>query len=139
MTAEEDVRAANLEFYRAFRERDVEAMGRLWAEVAPIACIHPGMDAQIGRSAVMESWRGIFSHPQAPRIQCTRVRVRALGEAAVVTCLEGAEGSSPTLIATNIFVREAGRWRMVHHHAGPISAGQVPRHVRTTPDPNDLN
>ncbi|WP_276603288.1 nuclear transport factor 2 family protein [Nannocystis pusilla] len=24
------------------------------------------------------------------------------------------------LVATNIFVREDGEWKMVHHHAGPV-------------------
>ena len=30
-----------------------------------------------------------------------------------------ADDDSPT----NVFVREASGWRMVHHHAGPIASG----------------
>ncbi len=26
------------------------------------------------------------------------------------------------LVATNVFLREDGAWRMVHHHAGPCAA-----------------
>jgi hypothetical protein len=25
------------------------------------------------------------------------------------------------LVATNLFVRERGRWKLAHHHAGPLA------------------
>ena len=39
---EHAVLAANAAFYRAFAERDVDAMDALWARSIPVACIHPG-------------------------------------------------------------------------------------------------
>ncbi|MBO0736369.1 MAG: nuclear transport factor 2 family protein, partial [Alphaproteobacteria bacterium] len=45
MTDYDAVLAANLEFYRAFAARDLAAMDVLWAQRAPVACLHPGWTA----------------------------------------------------------------------------------------------
>jgi ketosteroid isomerase-like protein len=119
------VLAANRGFYRAFAERDLAAMDALWARDAPVACIHPGWDALIGRAAVMASWRDIFGQPTA--IACRAERILRHGDTACVICHE-ALGEAPDgglLIATNLFVREAGAWRMVHHQAGGVAPGAV--------------
>ncbi|MAQ15316.1 MAG: DUF4440 domain-containing protein [Sandaracinus sp.] len=123
---EAEVRAANEAFYRAFRDRDVDAMERLWAAEAPVACMHPGMGVVSGRAEVLASWRGILRHPGAPSLSCSDVLVHLLGTTAFVTCLEGQEGKRARLIATNVFVREDGRWRLVHHHGAPLAPSAIP-------------
>jgi hypothetical protein len=55
MNDSDAVLAANLEFYRAFTTRDVDAMEALWARQAPVACVHPGWPPLADRKAVMES------------------------------------------------------------------------------------
>lgn len=112
------VLAANAAFYRAFAAADIEAMTGLWAEVAPVACIHPGWGLLSGRREVLESWRRIFANAP-PDILCHGARAFLLDEAAYVVCFEIM--SEGVLIATNVFVREAGGWRIVHHQAGPTS------------------
>ena len=116
-----DVLAANAAFYRAFAERDLGAMDALWARAVRVACTHPGWRVLHGRDAVMESWRAILDGPDAPDITCARESVIPGDGMAVVVCVESLRGGS--LAATNVFVREAGEWRMVHHHAGPIAPG----------------
>ena len=123
---EAEVRAANDAFYRAFRDRDIVAMERLWAATAPVACMHPGMGVVTGREPVLASWRGILRHPGAPSLSCSEVAVHLLGTSAFVTCLEGQEGKRARLIATNVFVREDGHWRLVHHHASPLAPSAIP-------------
>jgi len=132
---EDAIRASNEAFYRAFRERDVDAMEAVWARSGPVACLHPGMEVVVGRHDVLESWRGILEHEDAPRIHCTRVRVHVLGETAFVTCLEG----TPALAATNVFTREEDVWRMVHHQAGPLSVRIENERIEEPPDPGALN
>ena len=63
MGTEQDVLLTNLAFYAAFAERDLEAMGELWASDADVACMHPGWPVLEGRDAVMESWSRILSNP----------------------------------------------------------------------------
>ena len=117
--AEEEVLAANRAFYDAFARRDLPAMEALWARAAPCACVHPGWDALRGRDPVLASWKAILSSPAAPAVHCTRASVHVLGEHAFVLCLEEIDGAR--LVATNLFAREAGGWKLVHHHAGPLT------------------
>jgi ketosteroid isomerase-like protein len=120
----EAVLASNREFYRAFRERDVTAMERLWADNVPVACVHPGWDALTSRGAIIDSWRGILSNRQSPRIRCQDEAVLFVGETAMVLCHEII--GDQTLIATNVLVKQDAHWRLVHHQATPLaSSGAV--------------
>ena len=47
------------------------------------------------------------------------------GEVALVLCEEELDGG--TLIASNLFVREDGAWRIAHHQAGQIVRRQAER------------
>jgi len=121
LAAEVAVLEANQEFYAAFTRGDFQAMSRLWAEQSPSACVHPGMNVIAGRAAVLDTWRRILAQVAGFEMACRAPRAHVFGEVAFVTCLE-ANGKHPAhLAATNVFVFEGGRWRMVHHHAGPLS------------------
>jgi len=123
MSRDIEVLEANQAFYRAFAARDVPAMEALWAERAPVACIHPGWDVLDGREEVLRSFRAILESPAAPEVSCTMAQAHLLGEVAFVTCHELVQGAR--LVATNTFLREDGAWRMVHHQASQLAAGQV--------------
>ncbi len=112
--------AANLEFYRAFTTRDAAAMDALWAREAPVACVHPGWAPLTDRDAVIQSWHNILANPEAPRVACYDEQVFLYGDTALVICEEEIDGG--TLIASNLFVREDGAWRIVHHQAGQLVA-----------------
>jgi ketosteroid isomerase-like protein len=113
--------SANSSFYRAFSAGDYAAMSRLWAQQAPISCVHPGMPAILGRDSVMESWAQILNGAAPFVMRADHAQAHILGEIAIVTCYE-ANGDQPAhLTATNVFVLEAEAWRMVHHHAGPLA------------------
>lgn len=115
---------ANEAFYLAFAQADLTAMTEVWADADAISCIHPGWDALHGRDAVLESWSRILAGG-APAIRCIGARAYVAGEAAHVICYEEIDGNY--LIATNLFVRDGRRWRMVHHQAGPTQGS--PPHV----------
>lgn len=117
-TEADALRAANLEFYRAFTCHDVGAMDRVWALETPVLCLHPGWELLRGRVAVMESWRQILSNPEAPHVMVHDDQAFLFGEVGIVTCEEELDGGS--LAATNMFVKEQGFWRLVHHQATPI-------------------
>ncbi len=119
LTDSDAVLAANLDFYRAFSLRNFAAMDALWAREAQVLCLHPGWEGVHGRAAVMESWRLILTDDgERFPIQCHDERVFLYGNVAIVLCEEQLPGG--TLAATNIFVREEGRWRMIHHQASAI-------------------
>jgi SnoaL-like domain len=110
----------NEAFYRAFADRNIDAMEQIWSRREPIACIHPGWSPVIGRERVMASWRSILGNPASPAIMCLRPQAFLRGESAFVICYEKVDGA--LLIATNLFVREEQQWKMTHHQAGPVPA-----------------
>lgn len=116
---DDEVLTANETFYGAFNAKDVTAMDAIWARTAPVACVHPGWNIITGREEVMASWEAILSNPMQPRIVSGGARVLVPGEMAIVLCRELVAGSP--LAATNIFVREAGGWKLVHHHSSPVA------------------
>ncbi|MBI5514480.1 MAG: nuclear transport factor 2 family protein [Deltaproteobacteria bacterium] len=136
MTPEERaVLAANDAFYSAFRDRDSAAMEALWAQDAPVACIHPGWSPLRERELIMRSWRAIFRGDPRQDIIVEDASPAVLGTVAYVICYEHLLGpggdDAGTLVATNLFVREAGRWRIAHHQAGPVA----PQEEEDDPEP----
>ena len=130
----EAVLAANRAFYRAFSDRDVEAMDRLWATAGALVCLHPGQPALHERTEIMASWRGILRHPGAPRVRIAGEWVVGRPGLAIVVCREILpEGQ---LMATNTFVRQSDGWRMLGHHSGPVPPIETgPRPTAAGPSP----
>jgi len=124
MTESDAVLTANLEFYRAFAMRDIAAMERIWARQATVLCTHPGWLPLSGRPAVMGSWRAILANPDSPRVACHDDTAFVYGTIAVVLCEEDLPGGQ--LAASNVFIKEEGAWRLLHHHAGPILMREAP-------------
>lgn len=115
---------ANESFYAAFRNRDAEAMEALWAKQASPSCVHPGWRPLHDLDSVMTSWRGILANSETPQIEARAPRVNILGDTALVVCYEVL--GKGCLVATNVFVKESGQWRMLHHHAGPCQDAAPP-------------
>ena len=127
----EELLRANREFYRAFAAGDFVAMDRLWSDHLELWCMHPGRELLRGRDRVMSSWHGILRRPA--QVRCRDAVVELLGETGVVACVEVLPGVE--LTATNVFVREQGRWRMFHHQAGLMA----PRRERDEDDDDEMD
>lgn len=132
MSASAEVLFANETFYHLFRIRDLEGMADFWAERTSVTCIHPGWHALRSRDEVMESWEGILSNPDSPRVSCRGARAHMNGDMGVVVCYEMIGDS--VLVATNIFAREDGAWKIVHHQAGPCNL--PPAELEEEPEPD---
>ena len=111
---------ANEAFYRAFADRDEEAMLDAWSDSAPVSCLHPGWGPLFGREDVLKSWLAIIRNPESPAISCHQPVAHILGEIGWVVCFEEIAGNF--LAATNMFVRDGSLWKLVHHQAGPTAA-----------------
>jgi hypothetical protein len=110
---------ANEAFYRAFADRDMDAMADLWSREHPVTCVHPGWRPLFDRSEVLASWAAILEAPEAPDISCFRPTAHLYGELGTVICFERLPGG--VLVATNMFVRQGSLWKMIHHQGGPTS------------------
>ena len=118
MSDESDVLAAHDAFYAAFASGDLEAMEDIWSKTAEVACCHPGWEPLQGRAQVMASFQAIIGNG-APPVRSSDARCHLISGVAWVICTETLP--SGKLAATNLFVRENGRYRLVLHHAGPIA------------------
>ncbi|HEY6979368.1 nuclear transport factor 2 family protein [Reyranella sp.] len=114
----EAVLVANRSFYRAFNERDYDAMNLLWAPSGAMVCLHPGQAPLLDRVEIMASWRAIMRHPESPRIRCTDEWVVGRTGLAIVVCREILANGQ--LMATNSFVRLTDGWHILAHHSGPV-------------------
>ncbi|WP_425404189.1 nuclear transport factor 2 family protein [Hwanghaeella sp.] len=113
MMTEETALFANDAFYAAFREGDYPAMSALWATDAKQCCIHPMWEPLFGREAVLASWKEVLRTP--PPVECVTPYVVSSHAMATVFCFEKIEQG--VLAATNVYILEQGRPRMVHHQA----------------------
>lgn len=120
----DDVLAANAAFYAAFNARDPARMAALWSRGEALTCIHPNWNILSGREAVLESWTSILGNPQQPRVVSGAATALVFGDVAIVIGRELVSGLP--LAATNVFVREGGPWRLVHHHASPVALTTPP-------------
>lgn len=127
MTDPEQVVEANLKFYFALENLEVDLMEEVWATDASAICVHPGKERLAGWENIRASWEQIFKHTTSLRIDVTDVSVEVQGSVSWVTCLEnihqkiGDQLQRLQAYATNIFVFEDDRWLLVLHHASMIS------------------
>lgn len=115
-------------FYRAFQNRDAEAMMQVWAEEEGIVCIHPTGSRLEGPAVIGRRWKNIFEH--APEMEFTisdASRTRVGGIAVHVVHehirIHNSDRHQPPVVATNIYRLTDKGWRMILHHA---SSGQQP-------------
>ena len=123
----------NSAFYRAFSEKDYDAMEKLWLKDASILCIHPAHTPFVGANAVLQSWKNMFQSSngsfQRNWMSPSKIRLTVKGATAIIACdeevfarrfIRGKKRQTELiskLTATNIFRKVDGNWYMVHHHA----------------------
>jgi len=132
MTPDDDERGeleeANGRFYRAFEAQDLAEMDQIWAHGEHVRCVHPGWAMLEGWEVVRQSWEAIFKGSGEMRFTLGDVQARGRGDVGWVTCSENilsqvrGNVAVTTLLATNVFERHGGEWRMVLHHASHVLA-----------------
>jgi len=123
-----EVEAANTSLYEALESADVDRMAAVWDDVEPdvLVCVHPGWPMLRGRGRVLRSFSAIMANTPYIQFFLTDVEVAVTGDTAVVTCTENIltavsqEGASGQVVATNVFVRRPGGWRLQVHHGSPV-------------------
>eukprot|EP00887_Chlorella_sp_A99_P002915 scaffold6.g2915.t1 len=114
------VEEANDKFYAAFASGSLPAMAEMWGKGEHVQCIHPGAGCIAGRAAVMEGWKLLLGTGRM-RIKLQDVRVYASDTDGFVTCVEVLEAaeSRGRIVATNVFEKQDGKWKITHHHGSP--------------------
>lgn len=116
------VEEANDAFYDAFRGGNYVAMAKIWGSGAHVQCIHPAAECIAGREDVLASWKLILGSSQRMDIELEDVRIYATDTQGIVTVVEvvDTEESRGRVVATNIFEKQKGDWKLVLHHGGSV-------------------
>jgi ketosteroid isomerase-like protein len=124
------VLAVNSALYEAFESADVARMERVWDDVDPdaLVCVHPGWPALRGRRQVLRSWSAVMATTDYVQFVLSDVQVSLDGDTAVVSCTENVltsvtDMNGGAIVATNVFRRRPGGWRLTVHHGSPVLAG----------------
>ncbi|RFS81548.1 uncharacterized protein (TIGR02246 family) [Actinomadura pelletieri DSM 43383] len=128
-----DVDEVHAEFYAAFEEGDLDRMSDVWADgpyADGVSCVHPGWTMLRGRQEVLRSWALIMANTTYIQFVLTDVETDVYGDHAVVTCKENVLTADEdteagflaggSIVATNVFVRADGEWRLLLHHGSPV-------------------
>ncbi len=119
------VREANQRFYAAFGALDLAALDEVCLASEQALCVHPGWQPLVGWRLIRESWRRIFDNATLMHFNIRCVNVVVAGDCGWVTCVENItsvlQGRADNfgVLATNIFIRTPGGWRLAAHHASP--------------------
>jgi hypothetical protein len=115
--------AVEAAFYEAFSRTELDLMEKIWCDGNHALCIHPGSGLRRGKREVMQSWMEIFSGSAPPAIEYRFIGGFEEGNLAVRLVEERIwpRGSPPEgaarVLATNVYLREAGSWCLTEHHA----------------------
>jgi len=137
---EKEVAEANQAFYEAFESRDLAAMSDLWEHSDRATCTHPGWPTLRGWGQVHASFDNLFERTPFIQFFLTDQRVSVEGGAAWVIVEENvlqahqthggrvAESllGDATAEAVNVFVRHPSGWKLVVHHASPVTGLEEP-------------
>ena len=116
---------AALAFYQAFEARDLDAMMLAWADDEEIVCIHPGGQRLVGFDAVRNAWEQLFAGDMRLSFRLEQVVLLETVGLALQSAIEHVHTADGTVrgaaVATNVFLRTPSGWRMVCHHASPVT------------------
>lgn len=125
MTAEDEVRAASADFYAALNRMvngDARSLGDIWSHSATVTTMHPIGGRDVGWDQVGKSWEQVAQLCTDGQVTLSDQFVQVAGDAAYEL---GVEHGKFTLAGqpvtgecrvTNIYRRESGTWKVVHHH-----------------------
>ena len=117
----------NQKFYDAFNKSNIVLMKDIWLDDSASQCIHPGWNVLSGFESIITSWQKIFSAGQDLEIKLSHVKLITSEKLAWVTCQENLFSISTSGVllskvhATNLFKQAHGEWKMVLHHASPVT------------------
>jgi ketosteroid isomerase-like protein len=125
MSKEDEVRKVSMQFYAALNHMlngDTRPLSDIWSHGSTVTTMHPIGGRQVGWNEVRESWEQVARVSSDGKVQLEDQLIRVAGDIAYEVGVEDAEfklgGEKVTgqIRVTNIYTREAGEWKITHHH-----------------------
>jgi ketosteroid isomerase-like protein len=125
MSAEEEVREASSKFYAALSSMlngDAGPLAGIWSHSATVTTMHPIGGREVGWDQVRKSWQQVAQISSGGQGKLVDQVIRIVGDLAYELGVERGQvtlaGQQVTIDhrVTNIYRREGGAWKVVHHH-----------------------
>jgi len=128
MTMEEEVRNASKHFYTALNSMvngNPGPLMEIWAHDSSVSTMHPVGGRQVGWDDVRKTWEQVAQVSSDGKVELQDQVIHVAGDVAYEIGIEQARfkvGGTPAagkVRVTNIYHREAGGWKIIHHHTDP--------------------
>lgn len=125
MSENEDVRKASGQFYTALNSMlngDAGPLSKIWSHSKDVTTMHPIGGRQTGWDGVRQSFEQVAELASGGNVRLDEQTIRVIGNVAYEVGLEqgqmtlAGENAPIEHRVTNIYCREGGEWKMVHHH-----------------------
>jgi ketosteroid isomerase-like protein len=125
MSTEDEVRNASRQFYAALNRMangDAGALSDIWSHDAAATALHPIGGREVGWEAVRKSFEQVAQLASDGGIELVDQIIHISGTLAYEVGVEQGEftlAGEPVKMevrVTNVYQREAGAWKMIHHH-----------------------
>jgi ketosteroid isomerase-like protein len=125
MSAEDEVRRASEQFYAALNRMangDAGSLSDIWSHGTAVTTMHPIGGREVGWSKVRESFEQVAKLAASGQVGLRDQLLQVVGDMAYEVGVEqgqfklAGEQVSIEHRVTNIYRREAGGWKIVHHH-----------------------
>ena len=125
MTIEDEVRAASDKFYSALNRMlngDASLLGDIWSHSATVTTMHPIGGREVGWDQVRGSWEQLAQLATQGQVRLSDQFIQVAGDVAYELGVEhpqltlGGQPATGDIRVTNIYRRESGAWKIVHHH-----------------------
>ncbi|MEM7446230.1 MAG: nuclear transport factor 2 family protein [Pseudomonadota bacterium] len=125
MTSEDEVRDASKNFYAALNTMlagDASDLTDIWVHSPEATTMHPIGERQVGWDTIKASFERVARSSAGGYVEMVDQLIRVHGDVAYEVGVEHAKFSvadTPLIVnsrVTNIYYREDGRWKIIHHH-----------------------
>ncbi len=125
MTTVSEVRAASEKFYAALNRMlngDAGPLGDIWSHSATVTTMHPIGGREVGWDKVKNSWEKVAQLSAGGQVELRDQLIQIAGDAAYELGVEyvkftlAGQPVTGECRVTNIYRRESGAWKIVHHH-----------------------
>ncbi len=126
MSTEDEVRNASNQFYAALNKMvngSSQSLSDIWSHSSAVTTMHPIGGRQVGWKDVWATWDQTAQVASEGQVKLQDQFIQVVGDMAYEIGVENADfriaGQKVTdqVRVTNIYQKEAGTWKIVHHHS----------------------